>query len=526
MPTSKPGSRPNLPQESCPMLVLRARSPYRVEARPRQGADGGHQLGAENTECDPEWTEASFAGRSPRRTTKPKAQSIRTRNGRSQRQHAPPSSVHTLLGLLRPLWFSGVRSRYTTFCVAVITLLGSLACNVASPDNTGGTNITAGACGRGLVVVNTDYQSTNVSLVSIDGEVLSASFLSSASTPAGLSAPLGGDVVVPTHRAEGDAVVLLDRYPASVLTWVDIRSGSPSGQLSVATGFAANPRDYLQLSPSKAYVTRYDPNLDPGRETFDEGSDIVVVDPAARTLEGRIPLYLAMQDAPAGYFPRPDRLLPVGSDVAVLLGGYSQDFVSSVPSRVARLDPALDRVDSSLVLEGMHGCTAMALSPSGQEVAVSCSGEFAGDSVATLAESGIVLMSVRDEWVERRRFPAAKFGTGPVGGGIAYANDARLLFTTLGEYDEAGAVRREDALVVVDTDTGDFEVVLRSAGKPFTLGDVRCAPACGVCFVADAQRSGGVVHRYEVDAGGNLGQPREIVVDRAIGLPPRNLGWF
>jgi hypothetical protein len=35
-------------------------------------------------ECDPEWTEASFAsfaGRSPRRTTKPKAKSIRTRNG-------------------------------------------------------------------------------------------------------------------------------------------------------------------------------------------------------------------------------------------------------------------------------------------------------------------------------------------------------------------------------------------------------------------------------------------------------------
>jgi len=37
MPTSKPGSRPNS---------------YRVEARPRLWADGGHQLGAENTECE------------------------------------------------------------------------------------------------------------------------------------------------------------------------------------------------------------------------------------------------------------------------------------------------------------------------------------------------------------------------------------------------------------------------------------------------------------------------------------------
>jgi hypothetical protein len=44
--------------------------------------------------------------------------------------------------------------------------------------------------------------------------------------------------------------------------------------------------------------------------------------------------------------------------------------------------------------------------------------------------------------------------------------------------------------------------------------------------VADASRSAGVVHRYEVNEMGFLGERQEIIVDRTIGLPPRHLGWF
>jgi hypothetical protein len=300
--------------------------------------------------------------------------------------------------------------------------------------------------------------------------------------------------------------------------------------MSVATGFAANPRDYWLLSPSKAYVTRYDPNLDPGRQPMDEGSDVVIVDPEARTVVGRIDMTPTLANEPAGYFPRPDRLLGIDDGaldgVLVLLGGYSSDFLSSLASRVGWIDPDRDSLDQTVVLEGMHGCTAMALSPSGNRVAVACSGEFAGDSVTTLAESGIVILSLHDGVKETRRFPAAKFGKNPVGGTVAYASDTRIVFTTFGQFDDKGESLREDALVQLDVEAGDFEVLLRSDGRPFTLGDVRCAPTCGVCYVADAKRSGGVIHRFVMGEDGGLGARSEIVVDRTIGLPPRNLGWF
>lgn len=407
-----------------------------------------------------------------------------------------------------------------------LTLCSMPACNVDAPsDGTGGTDTQPGACGRGLVVVNTDYQSTNVSLVSLDGHVLSSSFISSASADVGLSTALGGDVVLPTQRQDGDEILLLDRFPASVLTWVDVRTAEPTGQLSVAGGFAANPHDVLVLAPDKAYVTRYDPNLDSGREPLDQGDDVLVVDPSTRSIEGRIDLAPAMKDEADAYHARPDKLVMVDDRVFVLLGGYSRDFTQSVDSRIATLNPGSDSVVDVVTLEGMHGCISMTVSPSRHEIAVACAGEFAGDSVSSVADSGVVLLSTEGALAERRRFPAAKFDLGTTAS-VAYAGDTSLVVTTFGQFESADDPKRQDALLQVNTDTGDFEVLLRSEDTPFSFGDLRCAPACHVCFLADATRDGGVLHRFSVGPDGTLGTREQVVVDREIGLPPRNLGWF
>jgi hypothetical protein len=83
--------------------------------------------------------------------------------------------------------------------------------------------------------VHSDYQSTNVSLLGLDGRALSPLLVSSASASTALSTPLSGDVVLPTMPQAGSELLLLDRFPAAVLTWVDLRTGVPTGQLSVAT---------------------------------------------------------------------------------------------------------------------------------------------------------------------------------------------------------------------------------------------------------------------------------------------------
>lgn len=420
-----------------------------------------------------------------------------------------------------------------------LLLLGTLqtSCNVDAHQNTGGTTFEPTECGRGFVVINTDYQSTNVSLVSPKGKVLSRSFVSSGTTSPALSSALGGDVVAPMQLQSGDSIVLIDRYPASVLTWVDVASARPTKQLSVATGFAANPRDYAQISPCKAYVSRYNPNRQPGRMPMDEGADIIVIDSCENKITGRIDLMQAMQGEADGFYPSPDKIL-VNEDVAVvLLGNYTADFLQSRVSRLAVIDTNTDTLVHSVALDNLHGCTGAALSPSGTRVAVACSGEFAGTSTPSIEASGIALLDLSGtQLTVSQRFQASQIGENPVGAAIDFAMESLLLFTTAGRFDDQGKPEREDTLWQLNLQTQQARALLSSENKPFSFGDVRCANACSVCLLTDASRDGGVLHLLSLNqnALNNALQnddvafdtPTPLVVDRQIGLAPRNLGRF
>ena len=389
----------------------------------------------------------------------------------------------------------------------------------------GGASRQEPACVRGFVVVSSDYQSSNVSLLDPTGEVLSASFLSSGSTSAGLSAPLSGDVVLPTRSARTDRTVLIDRSPASVLTWVDLRSGEVTAQLSVATGFASNPHDYIELSASKAYVLRYEKNLTSGQEPFDEGDDVLVVDPSAPAITGRIELTPALADVAPRFLAHPERAALAGDRVVVVLGAYRADFLETAPSRLVAIDPVTDAIVQTLVLDGYRACSSLAVSPDEDELAVACAGEWGGDNRPGLDTSGVVRVRIADQLEIAHRHRAADFGPDPVAAGLAYASRGRLLFTTYGHDAEPDESAAEDRLIELDLQTSEAREVLRSAGEPFTLGDVRCDAACGACFVVDAERDGGIVHRFAVTPGG-VSEPTAIRVENEIGLPPRCLGDF
>jgi len=65
-------------------------------------------------------------------------------------------------GRSEPSWLGGA---------AVVSALLTACGAPDPPGSTGGTDATVGRCGRGLVVVSTDYQSTNMSLLSTGGVV-------------------------------------------------------------------------------------------------------------------------------------------------------------------------------------------------------------------------------------------------------------------------------------------------------------------------------------------------------------------
>ncbi|MBN2192994.1 MAG: hypothetical protein JW751_09275 [Polyangiaceae bacterium] len=444
------------------------------------------------------------------------------------------SAVAVRLAVIRA---SGIERRFRIWIGIAIGMVTACDVPVRDPGRNGltpaggagateqGEAATEAECTRGFAVVNSDYQSASVALLDRAGGGLTPLLISSGSVAPELSAALGGDVVLPTERAGGDNLVLIDRYPASVLTWVDLETTRVSGQLAVATGFMANPHDYVALAPNRAYVTRFESNPAPGAEPFDAGGDLLVVDPSVPAITGRIDLSAALADEPAGYLPHPDRAVRVGERVLVLLAGYSADYTTSAMARIVAVDGRTDSIDEVLVLDGIHGCSGLAMSPDASELSLACSGEWGGDGTPDLDTSALVRVRTTSPLAELARTSAEELGGDPVGMSVSYASRSHLVFTTLGRFADAAGPAADDALLELDLESGEHHVLLRSASAPFTLGDVRCDPVCGVCMAADAGREGGVVHHFTVDDAG-LGEKTMIEIDDGVGLPPRWVGTF
>ena len=418
------------------------------------------------------------------------------------------------------------------------------ACGAPEPPRaTGGTDVQAGPRGRGFALVMSDYQSTNIALLDSEGKTLSGSFLSSASAPLGLSVPLSGDVVLPNTLQLGPELVFIDRYPAALLTIVDVATASVTAQIDVGTEFRANPQDVL-VDGDTLWVSRYETNPKAGASPFDEGGDVLIVDRTEGQPVARVDLGVALADEP-GFWPRPGRMVTDGDRVFVLLAAYDSTFQSAADSRLVVIDIATRKIVETHVLTGLAGCAALAIEPpitddglpnARRRLVVGCSGRFNGTSKPTLFDSGLALLEASDAGlVELRRWAADALFERPVGFDLALDGGGRALVATLGHLGESGGAARADALVEVELDGDRSRIVLETAGRPFELGGVRCASlaeptsvdspsdAGAACLVADG--SVGVLWRLERGPDGYV-PVVAIEPEHAVGLPPRWLGRF
>ena len=405
--------------------------------------------------------------------------------------------------------------------LGLLTCFAVAACGAKAPSTTGGFQLQPGAaaCAQGYVLADSDFTSTNISALSPTGAVLSASLISSGSAPPGLTTALSGDVVFPSNAPSSHQVVLIDRYPNSVLTWVEPSTGNVLRQLSVGTGFAANPHDYLELSSSKAYVSRFESNAQAGAQDFDAGGDLLIIDQDAGTITGRIDL---AQPDDGEFLPRADRVWRVGTEVWVLLQRFDADFKTAGDARLVGIDPETDSVSWTLDVPGVAGCGGVALSPSGKALALACSGvtsdvDAANDSAPTLRSDLVLLdLAAHPPAITRRFQTAAQLGA-PLGSSLSFATETRLVGVALGDV----TAKRNDVAFTLDTSVGTPELLL-DAGAAFALGDVRCAPGCtDLCFVADAQAN--ELHVWQV-SGATLSEQPAVPGDTTIGLPPRTIG--
>jgi hypothetical protein len=361
--------------------------------------------------------------------------------------------------------------------------------------------------------LNSDYKSTNVSIVSLEGEVLSSSIISSGSMSAGTSATLSGDVVLPHDRVQSGELVVIDRFPNGVVTWVDPASARVRTQLSVNTGFAANAHDYLELSPTKAYVARYFTNRAAGREPRDAGGDLLILDPSVPSIVGRI----GLAGSADGYLPFPERMTRVGTEVVVTLGNMKEGFEDAGDGLVVGIDPASDSIAWRVTLPGLANCSGLALSPSQDRLAVSCSGVFAAGKEQA-ARSDVVLLDVTHRPpIESARYELpSKVAGRAVAPYLAFASDDILLAVAFG----SAELGRGDLAFSIDTARGD--VVPFAEGPAFSLGDLLCTPDCMTrCYLAHAGERAVATLVME---NGVLRLGSKLPADPTTGLAPRWLG--
>jgi hypothetical protein len=400
----------------------------------------------------------------------------------------------------------------------------AMACNVTPATTTGGVDLAPrGACPRGLAVVSSDFQSTEIALLDPTGAVKSTAFVSSATTAASnLAAPLSGDVDVAFGRSRPNELVLIDRQGTNVLTFIDVATATVRAQLPVGTGFESNPQDYLELDEHRAFVPRLAENARAGRQPFDAGSDLLIVDPSVPAITGS----LAMPHV-AGFLPNPVAVTAVGDALLVTLRHANADFSAVADSEIVAFSATDHSVRYRLTLTGLRNCGAVEVSPSARLLAVACSSKLdRKGAVADPSGSGVVLLDPAPvPAVELARFAATDLVGGPIQSGIEFVSERVLLLksqTALG-----GAA--DNQLFALDLERGRAELLItaeRAAGAlgfGIALGGMSCRAACGdPCIVADASR--GQLLRFRVD--GDALSPAEPVSIGGAGLPPVGLTPF
>jgi len=398
------------------------------------------------------------------------------------------------------------------------------ACNVTPASTTGGADLPSrGDCPRGIAVVSSDFQSSEVALLGPSGDVKSAAFLSSASAPAsGLAAPFSGDLVVAPSRSRPGELVLVDRFGTDVLTFADTKTGVVRAQLPIGTGFEANPQNYLELSEHLAFVPRLAENTAPGREPFDSGSDLLVIDPSVPSITGSVPM--PRKD---GFLPNPVAVTRLGDDLLVTLRHETADFSDMADSELVAFGSADQNLRYRLPLAGLKNCGRVEQSASGALLAVACSAFIdRRGAVADASASALVLLDPsQTPPQELRRFAAQELVQGPIQAGVEFASERTLLVKT--QTAQGGAL--DNQLFSVDVETGASTLLATAApaqggqGFGIALGDMHCDAACGdPCLVADASR--GVLLRFRVQSN-KLAPQAELVIHGA-GLPPTALTPF
>lgn len=400
----------------------------------------------------------------------------------------------------------------------------------AGPTCTGETALAPLARTPRFAVALTDYSSSAIAMLGADGTILEERWVDSGTELPGLVATLSGDVALPTRQPSDGSFVLLDRFRTDVVSRFCVPSGELVGQVrthgpGVGESFSSNPHDLMVDAEGRAWVTRFEPNLDPTAAAIDRGTDLLELDLSSMSrTDRRIDLSTFDEMVPMGsgepviVHARPSRIVRIGTTAIVGLARLSLAFDAAGEGAVAIVSLPGGEVES-LSFGALRSCGSVSPVPGREDaVLVTCAG-FAnpfGDEAMRRASSGLVMLEVDDGEVSiARRWNAADHPSAPIAVQNAIAlDDRRVLAASWGGF----APPSNDQLHVVDLVSGTVTSA-GEAGGAFSLGTPAFDPTTNTVLVPEAAVG---LRRFSW-TDGVLVEGSAIALGDAIGLPARTV---
>jgi hypothetical protein len=301
-------------------------------------------------------------------------------------------------------------------------------------------------------------------------------------------------------RVFGDLVYVVNRYLGDNIQVIDPRKGFATvRQFSVGNG--SDPHDIVVVSPTRAYVTRYN-------ETA-----LWVVDPSTGDHAGTIDLS-ALADGDG--IPEMDQLAAVGDAVYVTVERVDRNDPFWPPageSYVAVIDAQADTlIDTNALTPGVQPITLANANPYSTLQLDAATGNL---YVACVGAWGVDDAGV--EWVS----PVSRTSAGTSLTGAAAGGD--ITDVEVVSADRAYAIVTDAAfattLLAFDPATGTVIDTVYAPGA-FTLADAEVSPG-GELFVADRAVSTPGVRIYDAASGA---EKTAAPID--VGLPPFNLAFW
>ena len=373
----------------------------------------------------------------------------------------------------------------------------------------------------GIAVILSDYASMSLTLVNSDTDAVEKEKCVTSGTVApNLSLAFTGDVVLPSSPLVGGKVVLIDRKNGT-LTWVDPADCKVVRQISVATGFFANPHDAAQIG-DLIFVSRHETNVAPTAATtdFDEGGDVLVVDAKTGIPVGRIDLASYATTAAKPVLARPDRLLVKNGLLYVSLANVGPNFtVDEIGAgRVVVIDPMTRTVTGMLDASPLLNCGGVQSLVGTGGILLTCNGNFGLMDGTQVNGSGLVWGTTG---AAPMVLPASAFGRPASFSDVALATATKGFVIVPGNF----GGKPNDMVWAFDLDTKAVKSVFEGTSG-FVIVNLLWNHRRNQLFIAhaDPTRPRIVVLNAADPANPTLGT--EIDPTAATGLPPVALGWY